>query len=59
VKLVRLIHNAGNLCGETKWGTLDEPTGETDSPRIDAFFRGYVGLLAAAPAVGVSRVGTD
>jgi hypothetical protein len=43
VKFVLLIHNASNLCRETKRGTFDEPAGETDSPRIDAFFCGYVG----------------
>src|SRR5712664_3880754 len=43
VKLVLLIHNASDLCRETKWSTFDEPTGETDGPCIDAFFRRYVG----------------
>ena len=43
MKFVLLIHNASDLCREAKRGTFDEPTGETDSPRIDAFFRDYVG----------------
>jgi hypothetical protein len=59
VKFVLLIHNASNLCRETKRGTFDEPAGETDSPRIDAFFRGYVGPPPTATAIGVSRVGRD
>jgi hypothetical protein len=59
VKLVLLIHNAGDLCRETKRGTFDEPAGETDSPRIDAFFRGYVGPPRDRRTIGVSRVGRD
>jgi hypothetical protein len=43
VKFVLLIHNASDLRREAKRGTFDEPTGETDGPCIDAFFRGYVG----------------
>jgi hypothetical protein len=43
VKFALLIHNASDLCREMKRGTFDEPAGETDSSRIDAFFRGYVG----------------
>src|SRR5258708_28476999 len=45
VKLVLFIHDASDLCRESKRSAFDEPTGETDGPCIDAFFGGYVGLL--------------
>ena len=56
MKLVLLIRNPGDLRRETKRRALDEPTGETDGPCIDAFFRSYVALSSAAAA---SRVGRD
>jgi hypothetical protein len=45
MKFVLLIHNASDLCRKTNRSTFDEPTGKTDGPCVDAFFRGYVGLF--------------
>src|SRR5260370_10973360 len=57
VKLVLLIQNTSDLGRETKRSTFDEPTGETDGPCIDAFFRAYVGLPRLRHGRGGSRVG--